>query len=234
MIAHADVTTCEHRQDFCHKGAVMLRCTTRHPRFTGYMFDSALRQINRFYETKAEAFQRRCETTLYPMAVQEYEDSVQHDFPFHPHEAILDYQLTYHQNCVLSLYSDSYEYTGGAHGRTTRTSETWSLQQRRRYDAAAFLPGYKPLQRALTTEILRQIQKQNVEGGEIDYFDDVEILVGQTLDTRQFYLTPVAVVFYFQQYDIAPYVSGFVSFAIPFDYGEATAPQCRMGYGQRL
>jgi hypothetical protein len=30
--------------------------------------------------------------------------------------------------CIISLWFDRYEFTGGAHGNTVRTAQTWNLQ----------------------------------------------------------------------------------------------------------
>ena len=64
---------------------------------------------------------------LYKQAVQAYLDSQAQDFPFHAWEAHMEFFITYNDNCFLSMYTDRYEYTGGAHGNTIRTSETWEL-----------------------------------------------------------------------------------------------------------
>lgn len=37
----------------------------------------------------------------------------------------MEYTITYNDNCFLSYYNDKYEYTGGAHGMTVRSLNTF-------------------------------------------------------------------------------------------------------------
>ena len=64
---------------------------------------------------------------LYNQAIKTYANSKTENFPFHPYEAYMEYTITYNDNCFFSLYIDKYEFTGGAHGSTIRSSNTWEL-----------------------------------------------------------------------------------------------------------
>ncbi len=67
--------------------------------------------------------------------------------------------------------------------------------------------------------VIDQIEAQNAAGTGA-YFDNYRELVPQTFNPAQFYLTPEGLTVYFQQYDIAPYASGFhVPSAVPANRG---------------
>ena len=84
------------------------------------------RRINDHIAAQVEQYIKHAKE-LYKQAVQAYLDSQAQDFPFHAWEAHMEFFITYNDNCFLSMYTDRYEYTGGAHGNTIRTSETWEL-----------------------------------------------------------------------------------------------------------
>ena len=55
---------------------------------------------------------------------KEYFNGVGQEKPTFPYEIYSKYTISKDDNVLLSLYNDYYEYLGGAHGMTTRTSYT--------------------------------------------------------------------------------------------------------------
>lgn len=45
-----------------------------------------------------------------------YLQAVENGYPVMVYEVIAEFTVTYNQNCALSLYTDQYIFTGGAHG----------------------------------------------------------------------------------------------------------------------
>lgn len=64
---------------------------------------------------------------LYKQAIKSYHEAQANNYPFHGYEAYMEYTITYNENCFFSLFYDKYEFTGGAHGSTVRSSDTWEL-----------------------------------------------------------------------------------------------------------
>lgn len=152
---------------------------------------------------------------LYDQAVDFYHESKINDFPFHAYELYMEYIITYNANCFLSTYNDKYEFTGGAHGNTKRTSDTWELCCGTHLSLNNFFePGfdYKPM---IIEEIIRQAELIYNQDQHI-YFDDYKSLITKNFDENSFYLTPQGITIYYQQYDIAPYSTGIVEFTIPY------------------
>jgi hypothetical protein len=123
----------EIKRQMLHRGQVVLTYTIQYPQFESAIFRRAIPGINRFCANKATDFRRRYERELFRQAAESYEYAAEQGYPFHPYEAMLVYVVTYNQTCALSVYFDQYEYTGGAHGMTIRSSRSWDLQTGRPY-----------------------------------------------------------------------------------------------------
>lgn len=207
------------------QGHVLLVYKIVYPQFSSSSFVRVLKNINQFYELQARKYALHCEKKLFKMALEQYEYSVKNRLPIQRFEAQDVFTLTYNRNCTLSLYQDRYEYTGGAHGSTVRRSNTWNLQRGGQSNLVNYFPYVRGVQEYLIGEITRQVENQ-IENGSKDYFDDYEENIRAHFNPQQFYLTEKGVVLYFQQYDIAPYVSGIPEFLIPYSKGGATPPTC--------
>ena len=110
---------------------------------------------------------------------------------------------------------DQYTYTGGAHGSTIRTSDTWDFSSGRYLTLADFYP-HNPAYREGIFRILDQQVKAREKDSPSTYFDDYQALIRSTFKPESFFATPKGIVIYFQQYDIAPYSTGIPEFLIPF------------------
>jgi hypothetical protein len=162
---------------------------------------------------------------LYQMAMVEYEYSVANNFPVRQFEDYVDFTVTYNENCVLSLYFDQYEYTGGAHGLTVRYSDTWNLQKSKRMDLNEIFP-HKSDYREYVIDTINQQIAEEIATGNNPYFENYSQLVNENFKANNFYLTEEGVVIYFQQYDIAPYSTGLPEFLIPYATEGAVPPKC--------
>ncbi len=213
------------QQDMYYKDQIILRYTIKYPQFISVYAQVFLDKLNAFYRTRAVMYERSNVMNLYQMAMVEYEYSVANQFPIRQFEAYVDYQVTYNRNCALSLYFDQYEYAGGAHGLTIRSSDSWNIQKSRKIELADLFPSREHLKEQLADSIISQIDAVYHKEEGI-YFEDYAKLVSDTLKINQFYLTPEGVVLYFQEYDIAPYASGLPTFLLPYAAGGPQAPKC--------
>ncbi len=212
-------------QDVYYKKHLILRYTIKYPQFISRKFHTMAHKLNNLYRTKAVMYEKSNVRKLYQMAMADYEYSVANNYPIHQFEAFVTFTVTYNQNCTLSLYFDQYEFTGGAHGLTVRTSDTWDLQKSRRMELPDFFPDYSNLKEYLVQSINRQIDEQMKEGDAM-FFDNYTELTESTFRMNHFYLTKEGVVIYYQQYDIAPYAAGILTFIIPYGPGGARRPSC--------
>jgi len=209
-----------------YKKQLVLSYKIQYPQFSSAGFQTAVSTMNKYYKEKALLFQQYCMQKLYPMAVEEFENSVSNNFPVRPFEALVIYKMTYNQDCTASLYFDQYLYTGGAHGNTVRYSDTWNLQNGRGIDIDEMFNNSINYKAYIIMTINNQIAEQ-IKNGENKYFDDYKKNVAQYLNLNSFYLTKKGIVLYFQQYEIAPYSSGIPEFTIPYLEGYVVRPECK-------
>lgn len=196
-----------------------------YPVVTSTRFRRESRRINRYYRQKARAFERYLRRKQYPLAVKSCQYAQKHGYPFLPFEADTAFTITYNECCSLSLYLDQYLYTGGAHGMTTRSSDTWDLPRGRLTGLDAYLAD----QAYARTAVQQQIEDQIENGNPMDYFDNYQDNIRQSFRKQQFYLTDAGVMLYFQQYDLAPYSSGIPVFLLAYDGDLVREPVCDYG-----
>lgn len=198
-----------------YQGMPVLNCQIRYPQFTSTCSREAARTVNEYYSSLAREKGDYCRSVLYPRAVESAKYSRERNYPFFAYEFDMSYKVTYNEGCVVSLYMDQYEFTGGAHGSTLRTSRTWDFETGRQLTLEDFYrhnPGFiRDIQNWIEYEIAGRL-KSNPS----TYFDDYPKLLRSTFQDGNFYLTPKGIVLYYQQYDIAPYSSGIPEFLLAF------------------
>lgn len=201
------------QNELYYDNKLLLKYTIKYPQFKSEEHSMFLKELNRFYRNKAIDYSKNNIMQLYRMAIDDYKYSVAQGFPVHEYEAIIDYKVTYNKNCILSLYFDQYEYTGGAHGNTIRYSDTWNVKIGKRMPLSSFFPKNMNYMEYIEKSIVSQINSQ-IEAGNSYYFENSKELVHDTLKEDNFYLEGENIVIYFQQYDIGPYVMGILTFPI--------------------
>ena len=212
------------QKDMYYEEELVLSYKIKYPKFASELFQSFLNDLNHMYKEKAMNYVNYQIENLFQMAIEEVEHSIANDYPIRVYEAYTDYVVTYNQNCVISLYFDQYVYTGGAHGSTERTSDTWDLQSEDELELSEILPvpDYKDI---LIQQIIEQIQ-HNISEGNNYYFEDYSSLVREQFNVQNFYLSEEGLVLYFQQYEIGPYSSGILTFTIPYSTDNLKVPGC--------
>lgn len=190
-----------------YEGTVILKYRINYPQIKGF------ENFNMYNYRKAIKLQNRCENELYEEAKKTYEYNKQNGYPVMVYEIVLDFLVTYNYNNMISLYSDEYIFSGGAHGNTTRTSQTWNLQEKKMIELQELLKRNPNFVSSILKEINEQIAK-NIESGNNIYFEDYCCLTSANFRVENYYLYGEFIVIYYQQYDIAPYSSGILNFFI--------------------
>ncbi|MCI8565040.1 MAG: DUF3298 and DUF4163 domain-containing protein [Lachnospiraceae bacterium] len=215
-----------------------------YPAFTTTCNPAAAQRINEMYAAEAKEAQAYCRTALFADAAEQVRY-----FPaassFPSYQWLLSYTVTLNQGCVTSLFLEQYSYTGGAHGNTVRTSDTWDFKTGARFSLSDFPETLSPDIRFQDAGLLnlswRSHLFQAIEGQIQNrlsetpgsFFDEYPALLRQTFRPDSFYLVPAGIVFYYQPYDIAPYAAGIPEFF--FSLPELSLPEPQAGfYGHRL
>lgn len=189
-----------------------------YPSFHTTCSAQSAQKINEYYAKTARNIEHYCRTVLYPQAVKSAQYIPVNVPAFNGYTFDSKYTITYNNQCITSLYIDSYTYMGGAHGETHRTSDTWNFETGAKLQLEDMgLPTSAALSR-IQSSIEGQIMKRLAENPG-SYFDDYRNLIGKTFNPKSFYIEPGTIVFYFQQYDIAPYSTGLPEFYVPINLG---------------
>ena len=123
------------------------------------------------------------------------------DYPIMQYELVSQYTVTYNDLCIVSIYSEQYIFTGGAHGNTIRSSQTWNIKKGDIINLSDLFPNNFDFKTQILKEINSQILYQ-ISIGENYYFDNYLELLIKTFNPESFYLTQEGIVIYYQQYDI--------------------------------
>lgn len=168
-----------------------------YPSFTTTCSAKAGESINTYYARIAQSTQDYCRKVIFAQAVQDA-DYIQGTRPFNAYTLDVVFQITYNSECITSLYTDTYTYTGGAHGQTIRTSDTWDFSSGKRLRLTDFYPLTPSSLHQLQGSMESQIAQRLMENPGT-YFDDYKTLLHNTFRINNFYVEPGKLVIYFQQ-----------------------------------
>ena len=191
-----------------YKGNIILKYKINYPYIRG------LEGFNLYNYNKAIKLKEYAENELFEDAKKTNDYNKENGYPIMVYEVILNYNITYNNFDIVSLYCDEYIYSGGAHGSTTRTSQTWNLQNKQMLDLNDFYKKNPNYVSKILTIINDQI-KSNIERGNNIYLDNYCYLAVSNFKVENFYLNKTGnIVIYYQQYDIGPYSSGIITFNV--------------------
>jgi len=140
---------------------------------------------------------------------KEYFDDIKEERPRFPYEVYSRYKITKDNQLFVSLYNDYYEFLGGAHGMTTKTSYTVDKEKESLIILKElFSEGYN------YTDIINKEIKEQISKNPENYFDSGAEFKGIS-ENQNFYIEDDNLVIYYQLYELAPYVFGFPEFKIP-------------------
>lgn len=211
-----EIKTIELKKELKYNNTVILTYKIQYPKIFSSNCKFGIDTFNKFNENKAIELEKYVNNTLFKEAKDVYDYNKLHGYPIMVFEVILEYNITYNKDCIISLYYDQYEFTGGAHGNTIRTSQNWDLQSGCQIPLSYFYPNNPYYIIDILKNINNQIKEQ-IQSGTNQYFDNYCELVLETFNLESYYLTPNAIAIYFQQYDIAPYSSGIPVFYLMYE-----------------
>lgn len=139
------------------------------------------------------------------IAKQYFENQVS---PLMPYQLFTRYTVT-NLESITSFYIDYYQFTGGAHGMTTRIAYNVDNSTGKELDLKdLFKEGYN-YKSIIDNEIKKKIDKEPEK-----YFSGSDGFKG-IKPNQSFYIKDNNLTIYFGLYEIAPYASGIPEFIIP-------------------
>ena len=123
-------------------------------------------------------------------------------------------KVMFNKDGVLVYKVDTYEYTGGAHGNQTSLFLNFDLLTGKKIHLKdLFKDGYE---QELTRLLLAELEKQNKVTTESE-LEDIGYFITEPLSpTENFYLNEDGLSFFYNVYEIAPYVMGTTEIKVPF------------------
>lgn len=194
-----------------YKNTVVLKYKIEYPKIIGNSV--GIHRFNRFNFIKAVKLKQYVEKDLFKEAKELYNFNMSNGYPLMIYEIVSTFTVTLNKNPYVSLYSDEYIFTGGAHGITTRTSQSWNIQTANQITLNELFDCNCDYVLYILKDINTQIEEQIANGSNY-YFDNYCSLVLNSIDLNNLYLNNKYMTIYFQQYDIAPYSSGLPTFEI--------------------
>lgn len=142
------------------------------------------------------------------MAKEYYGNNIAPGYPFQGKSI---YEVKYNKNDLTSFYIDYYQFTGGAHGITTRITYVHDNDKGKILALKdMFKEGYD-----YKTIINKEISKE-IEKNKDKYFDGKEGFLGIN-ENQKYYIEEGNLVIVYGLYEIAPYVAGIIEFRIPLE-----------------
>lgn len=197
-----------------YDGVVILEYKIKYPQIIKSRYTLGQRKFNLYYQKKAMDLESYIKNNLYNDAKELYKYNKEHGYPIMVYEVYFITEVTKNEDNIVSLYSDEYIFSGGAHGNTIRTSQTWNLRKASLMELEEFFPNNPYYIIDILKSINNQIAERIKNEGEGIYFDNYCQLVLDSFKLENFYLYKDFVIIYFQQYDIAPYSTGISTFFI--------------------
>lgn len=128
--------------------------------------------------------------------------------PSFPYQLFSRYKVT-HNNRILSMYIDYYQFTGGAHGITERATYNIDVDSGKIIELGNLFKKDYDYRSIINNEINNQISRNPEVYFEGDYgFNGIKV-------NHDYFIENDNLVIQFQHYEIAPYSSGMPSFKIP-------------------
>lgn len=219
------INDCTSKKVFTYGPVILLTLEVLYPEIRQPDNTAAQNRMNRYYRSAVRAFCRYANGLLLKRAMSDYRQSVITGYPFRAYDAVMHYGVTLNDGCCLSTYFDRYEYTGGAHGSTLRTSVSFNAQDGCKLTLDCVLKDVPHWKEAVLEQLLAQADLAMQHNPNI-YFENYRQLIVENFNPESFNLTPDGLDIYYQQYDVGPYASGIITFHIPYANLGIASPCC--------
>lgn len=172
------------------------------------------RRIRRYYQMQGRAYFRYCERFLFPQARDAYKAAVSSSAPLPQWRSELDYRVTYNENGLWSLYTQSREVTEET--LLLRRGDTWDLTEGCPVPLSRFFRQRIACRKLLFREAAAQME-QRQRAGASRYREDWRRQLRRSLNPRDYYLTEEGIVFFLPMYAVGGAAEGIPSFLLPWN-----------------
>lgn len=193
----------------------VLELKISYPQIMGQLSQKSEYRFNHYYRTQARNLNRRARTELYRRAADDARLATDEEYDFTLHSFIRTFSAPRTEPRYTSVVFDQYQFSGGAHGFTVRTAETWDLSVGKRIPLSSFFLPQTAYKKLIIKYIRNQIEEQK-KREEISFFEDPLRNALIHFNESNFYLTNNGISVFYPLYTLAPYHEGILAYNVPF------------------
>ena len=194
------------------EGTIVLNTESSFPVIEGKP-EEVVKRIQESLDQDIQQYQKQVEET-YEYAKEDFRFRASKDYEMMPYEETISFQEGLCNDKVLSLVSEAYSFTGGAHGGMNVVGYNFAVETGEKITLQNISTNEEEFRSRVTEAILKQITEKKMEES---LFGDYEELVAVLLGENNWYLSEEGFVVIANQYAIAPYVTGILEFTIPYN-----------------
>jgi len=204
-------------------GTVLLEAKIISPEIKNLGNSNGISLINSYYVTQFDDFISSILADGLEKAREDKVSAHKNNYPFYPHTYERSFNITYNGNNLLSVLSEQYENTGGAHPNTIWISQTFDVQDGKKLALSDLLGGSKEqaLEKVYETVLAQIKEKEGTD--QFVWNENYQEDIRKYYSEDDFVLTEESLIIYYQNYAIAPYVAGCQKFEIPLGKVERLA-----------
>lgn len=196
---------------FCDGDVPLLTAAAHLPTWTG----ARGVRFNRYYRAYEHAFERYCETVLFPMAQESYREALERAGVIPDWHATLQTTVTYHGDNLVSLYTDSVE-SGGERRIDLRRGDTWDMTSGTPLRLTDFFPPHTLVRKRILSAVRETVEREE-RLGLYRYLPDWSVRIRRSFNPQNFYIGDEGLTVFYQTYAIAPPNEGIPTFFLPYD-----------------
>lgn len=171
--------------------------------------------FNSFYFENAKTANKFARAELYPKARILCAESLESGFPFTVHSFIRETKEEYSDSKYISAVTDTYLFTGGAHGISTKSARTWNLETGSTVPIRTFFRKGFNYRKYIISSVIRQIEQISNDKEKFLY-SNASYLAVKNFSAIGWYLSGInEITVFYPEYVIAPHKTGIVKFKIP-------------------
>ena len=190
-------------------GTVVLKCEYSLPMFPDAAPGSAGAAISDYYTKELQGLKENSQEYL-SWALEEYANAG----VSYPYSDTDSFRESLRDDIYISFVRTHDTYTGGPHPNQLQSSETFRISDGARVTCYELFSADEGLWRPVVVQTIRD---QMAERGWDNYYEEYTIeALDAIFQPEQFYLTEEGIVWYFQNYDLAPYAAGIQEFTVPY------------------
>lgn len=215
LLEKAEYRIYNDKRHWCVDEIPILSASFSVPEFTSVQRNRSVRRLNRYYQQYIRSFLTYCGKYLYPQALVDFRHACETGAPIPCAQAIFQFQITYNNHGVLSLYTDCTEWAGTQHALTIRRADTWNLKTGYPLSIYELFPKRSRLRKHFSKAIFNQCLAQQ-DAGIALYAEDLSHRIRKYFSLRNFYLNETGLSFFFPPYTIASSTEGIPTFLFPY------------------